>query len=194
MGLCVGYYFLFEVLSFFALDVFLYPSAGQQKSTNIDILFGLIRDLSDLAVIFTLVILLSQHIIQFIEENRLYVLQFLFCPCIRSQEQRDLLERNNQRDRIINSNRRYLRQLGIYWHRYPREASSSFNAVRTLEDDWQILHFELVQFGIDSLEHAVFEMSDLTHYRGSNIHSLFRRPIYELDLRKIARDNQLAAL
>ena len=95
MGLCVGYYFLFQVLSFFALDVFLYPSTSQEKSSNIDVLFGLIRDLSDLAVLFTLVILLSQHIIQFIEDNRLYLIQFLFCPCIRSQEQRDLLERNN---------------------------------------------------------------------------------------------------
>ena len=36
----------------------------------------------------------------------------------------------------MNSNRRYLRQLGIYWYRYPSPSSGTYNSVRTLEDDW----------------------------------------------------------
>ena len=100
MGFCVGYYFLFQVLSFFVVEYMSTAESGtvagaSQKTTNMEIIFGMIKDLNDLAVLLTLVILLSQNVMQYIEENNLYLFQFLLCPCFRSQEQRDLIDRNN---------------------------------------------------------------------------------------------------
>lgn len=57
MGLCVGYYFLFKVFGFFALDVFLFPQS--QRTANLNLVLSLVRELSDLAVCVTLIVLLS---------------------------------------------------------------------------------------------------------------------------------------
>lgn len=185
MSMCVGYFYMFRVLCSLIFDVFLFPQGA--RSDNIEIILELIRELNDLAVLITISIVLSQHVLQYIQENRLYLVQFLFFPCFRSREQRQLAARNEERDAILNNNRRYLRDIGIVYNRHDGQQT----VVRTLEDDDRILQFEFLQYGIDTVNNTLMELQNLTQYDGLNIHERFRRPVYELDLQKVAKDRKL---